>query len=80
MSRTYRNSRILYSEKYKAYLRKPKTFNEIKQNEGLLHEDFEYQISGKNRISKRKSLPTVYDDIDCAGVWEDYNLKHYCDE
>lgn len=71
MSRTYRNAEKV---NYLAY-RRPKTFNERKQLEGLLFDD---EVVLRNRDkAKIVNLPTVYDDIVRSGYYEDYNWKHH---
>ncbi len=73
MSRTYRNAEKV---NYKAY-RRPKTFNERKQLEGLM---FDNEVELRNRDkAKIVNLPTVYDDIVRSGYYEDYNWKHNWD-
>lgn len=62
MSRTKRSQAY---EWHSGALRHPKTMNEISQLEKILvDDDFEeYDISGVNRIKKRKHhLPTAWDD------------------
>jgi hypothetical protein len=83
MSRTHRyriNSDI---SSYSRFLRKPKTLNEMRQNIAILHDEnigeFEYSLSGKNRIHKRKRLPTLWDDIHISGNKEDYCNWHRYD-
>lgn len=71
MSKTHRN----HSNHY--VYRKPKTFNECKQLETLLHDD-EVQLSNREK-AKLNSLPTVYDDIVKSGYYEDYDWKHHWD-
>lgn len=71
MSKTYRN----YGNKHP--YRKPKTFNERKQLETLLHDD-EVQLSNREK-AKINSLPTVYDDLVKSGYYEDYDWKHHWD-
>jgi hypothetical protein len=85
MSKTYRKSRLTYhgNKTYRAFLRKPKTLNEMRQNNAIIHDintdDFEYKISGHNRIVRRKKLPTIRHDIHISGNHEDYQNKHRYD-
>ena len=73
MSRTYRNAEKV---NYRIY-RRPKTFNERKQLEGLM---FDNEVELRNRDkAKIANLPTVYDDIVRSGYYEDYNWKHNWD-
>jgi len=68
MSKTQRNSSNDY-----AY-RRPKTFNEIKQLETLLHDD-EVKLRNRDK-AKIHNLPTVYDDLVKSGYYEDYEWKN----
>lgn len=54
-------------------LRRPRTFNEISQLEELLIDDDleDYNISGMNRIKKRKHLPTAWDDEVISAYYEE---------
>jgi hypothetical protein len=74
MSRTFRKTDGLYS----GALRFPHTFNEIRQLEGILHEeDLEgLPISGLNHIRAREhNLPTAWDDkVVSAYYEEDYKF------
>ena len=71
MSRTHRN--FSNDNVY----RKPKTFNERKQLESLLHND-EVILRNRDR-AKINSLRDVYDDIAKSGYFEDYDWKHHWD-
>lgn len=71
MSRTVRNAD---KAGFRAY-RHPKTFNEVKQIETLLHDD-EVELRNRDK-AKITNLPTVYWDIVCSGFYEDYNWKHH---
>jgi hypothetical protein len=68
MSRTERNHPVWS----KCGLRKPRTTNEIRQNEALLADvkadDVPYDISGLNRIHRH--IPTAYDDIIISSLSE----------
>ena len=85
MSRTFRKCRRSHfgNKKYTPFIRKPKTLNEIRHNDALISDmnsgEFEYKISGQNRIVRRKNLPTLWDDIHIAGNKEDYQNKHFYD-
>jgi hypothetical protein len=59
MSRTFRN------KPYKIF-RKPKTFNQIRNTEGLLTDERieDVAISKTNRM--RRHIPTAWDDIPCS--------------
>ena len=73
MSRTYRNAKKANFYPY----RYPKTFNEMKQLEGLM---FDEDVELRNRDkAKVHNLPTVYDDIVVSGYKEDYDWKHHWD-
>ena len=73
MSRTYRKAEKV---NYRAY-RRPRTFNERKQLEGLM---FDEEVELRNRDkAKIVNLPTVYDDIVRSGYYEDYTWKHHWD-
>lgn len=73
MSRTFRNTDGMHP----AALRYPHTFSEIRQLDGVLHEeDLEgLPVSGLNHIKAREhNLPTAWDDrIVSAYYEEDYN-------
>ena len=71
MSKTQRN----FANHY--VYRKPKTMNERKQLETLLHDD-EVQLTNREK-AKVNNLPTVHDDIVKSGFYEEYNWKHYWD-
>ena len=68
MSKTERN----HPEWRRFWLRKPRTTNEIRQNEALLADikvdDVPYDISGLNRL--HRYIPTVYDDITVSSYYE----------
>ena len=71
MSRTHRNIEWMHS----GALRFPHTFNEIKQLDGVLHEeDLEgLPVSGLNHMKAREhQLPTAWDDI-TIGCWNTKN-------
>lgn len=71
MSRTIRNAD---KAGFRVY-RHPKTFNEVKQLETLLHDD---EVTLRNRDkSKITNLPTAYFNVVCSGFFEDYNWKHH---
>jgi hypothetical protein len=73
MSRTNRNgtNADFYPYRY------PRTFNERKQLNTLLHDD---EVILRNRDkAKITNLPTVYDDIVISGYREDYTWKHHWD-
>ena len=73
MSDTHRKG---FRSNYYAY-RRPKTFNERKQLEGLIHDD---KVELRNRDkAKVRNLPDVYDDIVKSGYYEDYSWKHHWD-
>lgn len=69
MSRTYRKNLI-----YSSYFRFPKTFNEIRQISGILHDtqcDEEYSlIDGQNRLHRRKNIPTSWEDQPISAYFE----------
>jgi hypothetical protein len=71
MSHTHRN----HSNHY--VYRRPKTFNERKQLETLLHDD-EVALTNREKV-KINHLPTVYDDKVKSGFYEDYDWKHFWD-
>lgn len=83
MARTRRRRVNPDISSYSKFLRKPKTINEMRQNDSLISDlkcgDFEYKLSGHNRIVCRKSLPTVWGDIHISGYFEDYQNKHFYD-
>jgi hypothetical protein len=85
MSRTHRKNRRSYhgNKTYRAFLRKPKTLNEMRQNTALLHDtnsdEFEYRLSGQNRIFRRRRLPTLWDDMPISANFGDYQNKHRYD-
>lgn len=68
MSKTERN----HPDWKRFWLRKPRTTNEIRQNEALLADvkadDVPYNISGLNRL--HRYIPTVYDDITVSSYFE----------
>jgi hypothetical protein len=72
MARTYRNLEGMH----RGALRYPHTFNEIRQLDGILHEeDLEgLPISKLNHIKSRENhLPTAWDDKVVSGYFqEDY--------
>ena len=72
MSRTNRNVEHIHS----GALRFPQTFNEIRQLDGILHEeDLEgLPVSGLNHMKSRENeLPTAWDDQVVSGYYqEDY--------
>lgn len=73
MSRTHRNGNKAGFYPY----RYPKTFNEKKQLNTLLHDD---EVALRNRDkAKIKNLPTVYNDIVVSGYYEDFSWKHHWD-
>ena len=74
MSDTQRNGN---SSDYYPY-RRPKTFNEIKQLDALLHDD-EIELRNRDK-AKIHNLPTVYDDVVKSGYYEDYDWKHHWDK
>ena len=61
MSRTKRNQEFKFKQ---GHLRHPQTYNEISQLEEMLVDDDleDFNISGLNRIRKRKQIPTAWDD------------------
>lgn len=73
MSRTFRNTKGMH----RLALRFPHTFSEIRQLDGVLHEeDLEgLPVSGLNHIKAREhNLPTAWDDrVVSAYYEEDYN-------
>jgi hypothetical protein len=71
MSRTHRNAHKVGFYVY----RYPRTFNERKQLETMLHDD-EFALRNRDK-SKINNLPTVYNDIVASGYYEDYSWKHY---
>jgi hypothetical protein len=75
MSRTYRKTEGMHS----GALRFPHTFNEIKQLDGLLHEEDleDLPVSGLNHIRAREhKLPTAWDDrVVSAYYQEDYKAS-----
>lgn len=73
MSRTRR----VLPEWKRYFHRNPKTFQEIRQNEGLLTDihfgDFDYQISGLNRIHRH--IAHANDDIVVSSYYQtDYKI------
>ena len=74
MSRTFRNTEGMHRYAY----RFPHTFSEIRQLDGILHEeDLEgLPISGLNHIRSREhNLPTAWDDkVVSAYYEEDYKF------
>lgn len=74
MSDTQRNGN---SSDYYPY-RRPKTFNEIKQLDGII-QDNEVELRNRDK-AKIHNLPTVYDDIVKSGCREDYDWKHHWDK
>jgi hypothetical protein len=68
MSKTQRN----HPEWRRFWLRKPRTTNEIKQNDSLFADikadDIPYNISGLNRLHRH--IPTHYDDITVSSYSE----------
>lgn len=69
MSRTYRNLSH-------CALRRPKTFNEIRQIDGILYDEVldEYNVSGMNHLRSRKTeIPTHWDDIIVGSYYEKYH-------
>lgn len=83
MARTYRHRINTEISSYRKFLRKPKTLNEMRQNDSLISDincgDFEYKLSAYNRIICRKNLPTLLDDTHISGYFEDYQNKHFYD-
>jgi hypothetical protein len=71
MSKTHRTSCNFYP------YRRPKTFNERKQLETLMHDD-EVELRNRDK-AKVRNLPDVYDDIVKSGFYEDYSWKHHWD-
>jgi len=72
MSRTFRNTEGMNRYAY----RFPHTFSEIRQLDGILHEeDLEgLPISGLNHIRSREhNLPTAWDDKLISGYNENYH-------
>ena len=74
MSRTHRNLEGMH----KGALRVPHTFNEIRQLDGILHEeDLEgLPVSKVNHMKAREhNLPTAWDDNVVSGYYqEDYEV------
>ena len=72
MSRTHRNIEWIHS----GALRFPHTFNEIRQLDGILHEEDleDFPVSGLNHMkSREQELPTAWDDQVVSGYYqEDY--------
>ena len=69
MSRTNRNVEHIHS----GALRFPHTFNEIRQLDGILHEeDLEgLPVSGLNHMKSREhTLPTSWNDITISAYYE----------
>ena len=69
MSRTFRNLEGMH----KGALRFPHTFNEIRQLDGILHEeDLEgLPVSGLNHMKSREhTLPTSWNDITISAYYE----------
>jgi hypothetical protein len=69
MSRTFRSTDGWHS----GALRCPHTFSEIKQLDGILHEeDLEgLPVSGLNHMKSREhQLPTLWDDIKISAYYE----------
>lgn len=69
MSRTYRNLEGMSH----CALRRPRTFNEIRQLDGILYDEDlnEYNVSGMNHIRSREhQLPTHWDDIIVSGYYQ----------
>jgi hypothetical protein len=75
MSRTYRKTEGIH----RYALRYPHTFSEIKQLDGLLHEEDleDLPFSGLNHIKAReRNLPTSWDDkVVSAYYQEDYRAS-----
>lgn len=74
MSKTHRNL-----PKKVLYYRKPKTTQEIRENEGLLNdlkvEESDYKISGINRMNRY--IPSAWDDIVISAYYEqNFKLNH----
>jgi hypothetical protein len=70
MSRTFRNTKGMH----RLALRFPHTFSEIRQLDGLLHEeDLEgLPVSGLNHIRAREQkLPTAWDDKVVSAYYEE---------
>jgi hypothetical protein len=69
MSRTYRKIEGMHS----GALRYPRTFSEIRQLDGVLHEeDFnDLPVSGLNHMKSRENqLPTAWEDRVIAAYYE----------
>lgn len=68
MSRTQRN----FPDWKRFYYRRPKTTNEIRQNQGLLSDikvdDVQFNISGINRLHRH--IPTAWDDVVISSYYE----------
>jgi hypothetical protein len=75
MSRTHRNIEHIHHYAF----RFPKTENERKQLNGILHDEefLEFPVSGLNHMKKReKNLPSSWnDEIVSAYYQEDFNEK-----
>tara|TARA_R110000868_G_scaffold28093_1_gene105748 strand:+ start:10760 stop:10984 length:225 start_codon:yes stop_codon:yes gene_type:complete len=69
MSRTFRNLEGMH----RGALRFPHTFNEIRQLDGLLHDEelTEYPLSGFNHMNvKKNQLPTSWQDVVVSAHYE----------
>jgi hypothetical protein len=58
--------------------RHPKTYNERRQIDALLNdrELLEFPLSKKNRLNRRKAIPTSWDDVVCSAYYEtDFNSR-----
>jgi hypothetical protein len=75
MSRTYRDLDGMHKYAY----RYPKTENERKQLEGVLHDEelFEFPVSKVNHMKAREhSLPSCWDDKVVSGYYQqDYKVS-----
>jgi hypothetical protein len=74
MSRTHRRQP---EEKtwFKRNYRRPRTFNEKKQIEDLIHDE-DVKLSNREK-SKLNNLPTAWDDIPKSSIYEqDYNNEN----
>ncbi len=69
MSRTHRNIEWIHS----GALRFPHTFNEIRQLDGILHEEdlVSLPVSGLNHMKAReRKLPSSWNDITISSYYE----------
>jgi hypothetical protein len=79
MSRTFRSTEGWHSGAPHGAYRCPHTFSEIKQLDGVLHEeDLEgLPVSGANHMKSREhQLPTAWDDKVISAYYETYTQEN----